>query len=389
MKYSQRTLMVLALVVLWQPANAEGPFAGAADLGDGNHYSTWFDYFNDQFYPWVYHYDHGWLYCNAVSESNIWLWNPGLGWIWTSSNSYPNLYEENRGWIFYARGSTDPRWFFDRAPEEWVSDAAVSQETTYFPVPGPDEAFFWHYEVNGGNPVSGQFDGIILAFDFTRYEVTFSGASLRQTTLMDAGLAGTVFVDGQFHEITGFMSVSEISQYKRDAIGVYLDSTQAGMVLGFDAAGDELLVTASATSSSFGELLVNLPWREDLYQFPVGTVYDQWIPYGWVEGSFELKVNEVVQQKEDFSTAFTPAIRYELTEKLPIYFLGGRSYSNVVVIVASVLTPDPFGGPASYLDNRMWLAPGIGLIRSLIEDPMLDDPIEVVLVETNLWQAAQ
>ena len=374
-----------AVAVFSGVQTSANPFAGSVDLGGGNRYLSWFDYFNDQFYPWVYHFEHGWLYCASENASSLWLWNPGIGWVWTGRESYPNLYEQNRGWIYYARGSANPRWFFDRTPEEWVSDAVVASSATYFPVPLSFETYTWQYSVNNGQPVGGQVDEVALFFTFLQYDLTFTGSNLVQRADINASVGGSVYAEGTYYPVTGYMSALETSHFVRDALGVYIDNTMASLNLGFSVAGNDFLVKATAVTNIIGELLVSLPWRSDLFEFPVGTVYDQWLPNGWVSGNYKFWVNNNLEESQDFSMGFSPAVRYELIDKRALYFLNGKAYNNVVVIRASILTPDPFGGPAEYLDTEMWLAPGVGLIRSLQEDAMLNEPVELVLLDTNLW----
>lgn len=380
-----RILLMLSALSWGGSLLPASPFEGAVDLGGGNRYLEWFDYFNDQFYPWVYHFDHGWLYSGDENPSSLWLWSPGLGWLWTSKESYPNIYEQNRGWIYYARGSVNPRWFFDRAPEEWVSDAAVASSASYFPVPEGSQVFTWDYSVNGGNPVGGQVDDVELFLSFSKYSVRFSGRDLLQNSTMEADATGRVLVDGFYYPIVGVLTGAESSQFVRDDLGVYLDDSSINLSLAFSVVGNSFLVNASANTNVIGELLVNLPWRADLYQLPVGTVYEQWASGGWVSGTYEVWANDFLEDRQNFSTPFYPAIRYELIDKIPLYILQGRSYSDVVVIRASVHSPDPFGGPSEDLETEMWLAPGVGLIRSRQEEPVLNDPVELILTHTNLW----
>jgi hypothetical protein len=146
-----------------------------------------------------------------------------------------------------------------------------------------------------------------------------------------------------------------------------------------------MVMTANATSSSLGELLIDFPWEDDLYELPIGTIYEQSVFAGWVSGAYKITMSGAVQEQGTISEPFNPGVRFEIIDKLPQYSLRGRTYENVVVVMRSVLTPDPTGGPDAYVHSTMWLAPGVGLIRSYETDPMLDQPVEIVLVDTNLW----
>lgn len=385
MKARTALLLASALLVGALNLNAAAPFAGAADLGNGDRHLEWFGFYNDLHYPWVYHYELGWLYCDADDANSIWLWCDGLDWIYTGSSLFPVLYEQNRGWIYYARGSMNPHWFFDYSPEQWVHDAAVATGNSYHPVPGPSESFYWNYLVNNGNPVTGVVDDITLSFDFTQYRVTFHGNSLTHRTVINADLSGSFYYAGQYYAVSGFLDMLGTNNYVQDALGLYVESSEADMLVSLTVLGQELRMTADATTTSLGELLIDFPWQDDLYELPVGTVYNHWVSSGWLSGSYRVTMSGATQEQGTLSGAFNPSIRFEIIDKLPQYSLRGRSYQDVVVVLSSVLTPDPYGGPSTYVDSTMWLAPGVGVIRSYETDPMLEDPIEIVLIDTNLW----
>ena len=73
---------------------------------------------------WIWHNEHGWLYCVGTSTSNLWLWSSRLGWVWTSNSVYPFLWWNNgSAWLWYYKGSgnTSGGWFynFGNGQVEW------------------------------------------------------------------------------------------------------------------------------------------------------------------------------------------------------------------------------------------------------------------------------
>ena len=63
---------------------------------------SWFGYFMDSHFPWVYHEDLGWVYIAGVSPSQFWFYSEKLGWVWTGLTHYPALYSSNeKGWIYF------------------------------------------------------------------------------------------------------------------------------------------------------------------------------------------------------------------------------------------------------------------------------------------------
>ena len=93
------------------------------DLGQGWRTSPWFGTFNINSYPWVHHRELGWLEIgDSSTQTSIFLFDPFLGWLWTNNTTYPNLYSYDRtAWLFFAEGTIDPRLFYDRSLQDWVS----------------------------------------------------------------------------------------------------------------------------------------------------------------------------------------------------------------------------------------------------------------------------
>jgi len=98
------------------------PWPDATNLGGGNWSSSWFGDFNVTFYPWIYHAQHGSMYTFGSDPASIWLWTTDMGFVWTGSGVYPWLWRNQDGtWIYYAKGSQSPRWFFNWNTQTWES----------------------------------------------------------------------------------------------------------------------------------------------------------------------------------------------------------------------------------------------------------------------------
>ena len=98
-------------------------WAGAAGMGNGWMWLSWFGYFTDLGGGWLYHLQHGYLYypSDALSSS-LWLHGADMGWLWTSPSVYPFLYRAQDGaWLWYLRGSSSPRWFHNYSTGLWES----------------------------------------------------------------------------------------------------------------------------------------------------------------------------------------------------------------------------------------------------------------------------
>ncbi len=95
--------------------------SGYQDLGGGWRRLSWFgDYVPMGGDGWIWHNKHKFLFvaANAIPGS-IWVYTQDLGWLWTSSTTYPYLYRSSpASWLWY-NGSTNPRWFRNMTTGNW------------------------------------------------------------------------------------------------------------------------------------------------------------------------------------------------------------------------------------------------------------------------------
>lgn len=80
--------------------------------------SRWLGLYFDQGDGWIYHPDLEWLFIGPeVIQDGIFIYTP-VGWVWSNEKLWPYLwhYKGNNGagtWIYWARGTREPAWFFD------------------------------------------------------------------------------------------------------------------------------------------------------------------------------------------------------------------------------------------------------------------------------------
>jgi hypothetical protein len=103
-----------------EPPNANW-YSEAVDLGSGWRWLNWLGSFNVSNDPWIYHAQHGWLYPFADGPESVYFWDNEMGaFLWTSEMVYPSLYRFSDGqWLFYQKGSSNPRWFVNLITGEW------------------------------------------------------------------------------------------------------------------------------------------------------------------------------------------------------------------------------------------------------------------------------
>jgi hypothetical protein len=81
----------------------------------------WFGRIYDFGDKWIYHEQHGYLYGLGFDEADIWFYDSDMGWVWTGSNTYPQMYRADPGvWYYYVLDTDDPRWFHDYSSGQWT-----------------------------------------------------------------------------------------------------------------------------------------------------------------------------------------------------------------------------------------------------------------------------
>jgi trimeric autotransporter adhesin len=95
--------------------------AGYQDLGGGWQRLTWFGDYVPLDQGWYWHNCHGFFYVwPDGTPQNIYLYTMDMGWLFTSSATYPYLYRfQDASWLWYVRDSKNPRWFFNFCIGVW------------------------------------------------------------------------------------------------------------------------------------------------------------------------------------------------------------------------------------------------------------------------------
>lgn len=83
-------------------------------------YSIYTGWIANKYFPWVWHFEHGWWYVLPVTENSAWLWDLEAGWLY-AAESYPWLYSVDRDcWLWYYAGGPSGRWFTDSCTGELI-----------------------------------------------------------------------------------------------------------------------------------------------------------------------------------------------------------------------------------------------------------------------------
>jgi hypothetical protein len=103
------------------------PFWMNLYLEDGGKMS-WFGELYDLYYPFIYHYEFGWIsICDwgrsIFNDLHLWYDSPGLGLVYTDRQVFPNLFSyDYKSWFFYLPNSGKPEglgWYYNFSSSKW------------------------------------------------------------------------------------------------------------------------------------------------------------------------------------------------------------------------------------------------------------------------------
>jgi len=104
-------------------------FFGVEAHADDWYFVNWLGWFNGAFYPWVSHFDHGWLFVGNATPGSMWIYDQKQGWLYFSEGLINYLYRKNTdSWLYYQPGTsvyTGGRWFFDYGTGAWEQESLL------------------------------------------------------------------------------------------------------------------------------------------------------------------------------------------------------------------------------------------------------------------------
>lgn len=96
-------------------------FTSITPTVDGLHFGEWLGYIWAEPFPFVYHFQHGWLYCVLPGGGEgFWAYSfADSDWWWTSATYYPFIYSVgSANWLYYVKDTGNPRIFYNLATNE-------------------------------------------------------------------------------------------------------------------------------------------------------------------------------------------------------------------------------------------------------------------------------
>lgn len=88
--------------------------------------SDWLGFFINYESGWNFHSQFGWFFCSYQKGGTVWIWQNGIGWWWTSRETFPFLFDSNKQNWFYmdSKASTSKALvLYDYSLKKWFSTA--------------------------------------------------------------------------------------------------------------------------------------------------------------------------------------------------------------------------------------------------------------------------
>ena len=379
-------LFFFALLTGASSANAANLWPSAVDMGGGEKYSYWFENFNDGAFPWIYHYQHGWLYCVGDGGGGIWFYDLKFGWIWTNGSTYPYFYFPDKGWVWYQKGGTPGnRWFSQMSNGAWFSDKPAGH--FFDPRQSAEGDIYWKYLVNKNEPVNLDPDGnMTQKYDkfeewyrpndkqqTLEYQITYGGL---QTGHMTAQSVSTLaFIDGKTYTTE---TVSDSTDTREMNLGAAVMST-------LSTSHSHTTYTAPGQEWYMGNL--------DLWNKPDGYVYEDPNPTQGhvVSTTYSAQtytppiMDPIITGPNTIEKDFTDTESWKILEHVDSMIVLDKTYNNILVITYN--KPLENDQPPEEI-MRYWEAEGIGMIKGEENFGSGDTAYQLLfeLQDTNLKQ---
>ncbi|HNX04932.1 MAG TPA: MBG domain-containing protein [Opitutales bacterium] len=106
------------------------PLASSTDWANNLCESSWFGWYDATYFPWIWHFNHGWIWCDMGDESTgLYFFDPSLGtWEWTNMDFYPWVYAYAPigDWVWVDPVSKPgKRIFYVHGAARWYSESAL------------------------------------------------------------------------------------------------------------------------------------------------------------------------------------------------------------------------------------------------------------------------
>ena len=75
---------------------------------------------------WIFHEHYAWLFVFPEESGGLWYWQKNLGWLWTSRDLYPYVFQQGAGWHYFLGGATGKVFLFRYSDGRWID---VVQDT--------------------------------------------------------------------------------------------------------------------------------------------------------------------------------------------------------------------------------------------------------------------
>lgn len=377
MPWHKLTLILLTTLTLSSQTNAASSdiYDDAIDMGGGIKY-TWQGFITDFAYPWIYHFEHGWLYSAGNSPGDVWFWEDGRDWSWTGKGIYPWLYHSTKGWLYYDEGSSQPRYFYRADTNTWENDGKGLPFDPMLPANNSQSAT---YVVNDSSPVPVNVDGGHLNMTFNNLLVANTPATAKRTTTFDCTFTG--WIEG--YSTSGSMQVSANESYQQQDNTILLVNERIDLTITFNISGT-MVYGDSVLEASYQPGNEWVLSRSDLGNYEPGTTIHSSPVTMHAHGYIRLRSGSH-SDIENISETQQITETWVIKAHHSTYQVRGRVFENVVAIQRNTRSIDLGTGELDDSSTTYWVAPGEGIIRAQDIYHLYGEPLRIEITNSTAW----
>lgn len=258
-----------------------------------------------------------------------------------------------------------------------LTSSSFSPSTATRPDGSPAALLWWRYRVNGGEPVSANFEGISISVPFDEVLLTVDTRSQHRSARTSGPISGSV----EGFDISGSYTVTSEQSLQIDERTFFLDDRLRAEVR-ISAAGESAAAVADVT----GAYDPPIPWFPDsseLDSLPEGFS-DTINSSGDFSGTVTISATGFPTETTSVDERVTSSETWTVAQHMPSMNVLGTEYRDVVRVERRTSLPDPLTGNPTPTTIVYWVARGVGIIQAENVMRFLNTPLVWELAATNL-----
>ena len=228
----------------------------------------------------------------------------------------------------------------------------------------------WVYTVNNGEPVDTYTEDLFMSVDFNDITLIVDPSNKKSTAEMSGKISG---------DVTGSYKADISDDFSFIDGSTYISKSEMTTTMNISADGESgsIVMDLLSTFSPAAEWFLD---RDDMDQLDIGYTHDSDGVDAYVTGT--LQITDYGTEPIDYYGHITDT--WVITDKKESITVQGKTYDNIVEVTRYTKVPDAYGTGNDDATIIYWVAKGVGWVKASGHFRVLDEPLDVELVDTNL-----